>query len=206
MTLELIIALIGFAFVSSITPGPNNLMLLASGMNFGFLRTIPHMLGISLGFGIMCSMIGLGLGEAFDAYPQLYVVLKFLAVLYMSYLAYKIATAAPLKNTPLAGTSETGKPLTFLQAAAFQWVNPKAVAMALTAISAYAPREAGSLALLMVAGVFTAINLPSVSVWTVLGQQMRRLLSKPKAQRTFNIGCAALLMASLYPIIMSTAL
>jgi threonine/homoserine/homoserine lactone efflux protein len=206
MTLELIIALIGFAFVSSITPGPNNLMLLASGMNFGFLRTIPHMLGISLGFGIMCSMIGLGLGEAFDAYPQLYVVLKILAVLYMSYLAYKIATAAPLNNTPLADTGETGKPLTFLQAAAFQWVNPKAVAMALTAISAYAPREAGSLALLMVAGVFTAINLPSVSVWTVLGQQMRKLLSKPKAQRAFNIGCAALLMASLYPIIMSTAL
>jgi threonine/homoserine/homoserine lactone efflux protein len=204
MTLELIIGLCGFAFVSSITPGPNNLMLLASGMNFGFMRTIPHMLGISLGFGIMCTIVGLGLGQLFEEIPQLYTVLKILAVIYMSYLAFKIATAAPLKTKDTnaeVSDIDTGKPLTFLQAAAFQWVNPKAVAMALTTISVYTPPKASTVALLIAAGIFTVINLPSVSVWTVLGQQIRRILSNRRAQRIFNISCAVLLMASLYPIL-----
>ena len=132
MNTEILIGLTGFAFVSSITPGPNNLMLMASGANFGFWRSIPHMLGILLGFTLMVFLVGLGLAQVFDAYPVLHDVLKVVSVVYMGWLAWKIANAAPPKKGEAAGT-----PMTFLQAAAFQWVNPKAWAMALTAVTVY---------------------------------------------------------------------
>jgi len=195
MTYELLTALAAFAFVTSITPGPNNLMLMASGANFGFRRTIPHMMGVGLGFVFMVVMIGAGLAQVFDAYPLSYKVLKAVSVAYLLYLAWKIATAAPPAEAEKAGT-----PLTFVQAALFQWVNPKAWAMALTAVSVYAPSQSFA-AIALVAVVFGAINLPSVSSWTVLGQQMRRMLAKPTHLRAFNILMAILLLASLYPVV-----
>ncbi|UAB89162.1 LysE family translocator [Ruegeria sp. SCSIO 43209] len=195
MTYDILMALIAFAFVSSITPGPNNLMLMASGANFGFRRTIPHMLGIGLGFTFMVLLVGAGLVQVFDRYPISHTVLKVLSVLYLLYLAWKIAHAAPAKGADAAGT-----PMTFLQAAAFQWVNPKAWAMALTATAAYAPDQTIN-AILLVALVFGAINLPSVSTWTVLGQQMARILTNPHRLLVFNWTMAALLVASLYPVL-----
>ncbi len=195
MTYDILMALIAFAFVSSITPGPNNLMLMASGANFGFRRTIPHMLGIGLGFTFMVLLVGAGLVQIFDRYPISHAVLKVLSVLYLLYLAWKIAHAAPAKGADAAGT-----PMTFLQAAAFQWVNPKAWAMALTATAAYAPEQSLN-AILLVALVFGAINLPSVSTWTVLGQQMARVLTNPRRLLVFNWTMAALLVASLYPVL-----
>lgn len=196
MTYDLLTALVAFAFVTSITPGPNNLMLMASGANFGFRRTIPHMLGVGLGFVLMVVLVGAGLVQVFDAYPVSYTVLKVVSVGYLLYLAWKIATAAPPRATKKAGT-----PMTFVQAVLFQWVNPKAWAMALTAVSVYAPSQTlGAIA--FVATVFGVINLPSVSSWTVLGQQMRRLLTNPKRLRAFNIVMAVLLIGSLYPVIL----
>lgn len=195
MTLELLSALVAFAFVSSITPGPNNLMLMASGANFGFRRTIPHMLGIGIGFTFMVMLVGTGLVQVFDAYPVSYTVLKVGSVIYLLYLAWKIATAAPIKDT-----HGKGRPMTFLQAAAFQWVNPKAWAMALTAVTVYAPGTT-LWAIGLVALVFGAINLPSVSTWTVLGQQMARFLTNPARLMAFNWTMAALLVASLYPVL-----
>ena len=195
MTYDILMALIAFAFVSSITPGPNNLMLMASGANFGFRRTIPHMLGIGLGFTFMVLLVGAGLVQVFDRYPISHTVLKVLSVLYLLYLAWKIAHAAPAKGADAAGT-----PMTFLQAAAFQWVNPKAWAMALTATAAYAPDQTIN-AILLVALVFGTINLPSVSTWTVLGQQMARILTNPHRLLAFNWTMAALLVASLYPVL-----
>lgn len=195
MTYELLAALVLFAFVSSITPGPNNLMLMASGANFGFRRTIPHMLGIGLGFTFMVLMVGLGLIGLFEAFPASYTVLKVVSVLYLLWLAWKIANAAPVAQGEAAGT-----PMTFLQAAAFQWVNPKAWTMALTAISAYAPGHSLT-AILLVAAIFGAVNLPSVSSWTVLGQQMARFLTNPRRLMLFNWTMGALLVASLYPVI-----
>jgi threonine/homoserine/homoserine lactone efflux protein len=195
MTHELFAALILFAFVSSITPGPNNLMLMASGANFGFRRSIPHMLGIGLGFTFMVLMVGLGLIGLFEAFPVSYTVLKVASVLYLLWLAWKIANAAPVTQGEAAGT-----PMTFLQAAAFQWVNPKAWTMALTAISAYAPGHS-LMAILLVAGIFGAVNLPSVSSWTILGQQMARILTNPRRLMLFNRTMGALLVASLYPVI-----
>ncbi len=195
MTYDILMALITFAFVSSITPGPNNLMLMASGANFGFRRTIPHMLGIGLGFTFMVLLVGAGLVQIFDRFPISYTVLKILSVLYLLYLAWKIAHAAPVEGEDVAGT-----PMTFFQAAAFQWVNPKAWAMALTATAAYAPEQTLN-AILIVALVFGAINLPSVSTWTVLGQQMARVLTNPRRLLVFNWTMAALLVASLYPVL-----
>lgn len=197
MSMEILTALALFAFVSSVTPGPNNLMLMASGANFGFRRTIPHMLGIGIGFTVMIVLVGLGLIQVFDAYPIAHTILKVGSVVYLLYLAWKIANAA----APSEG-AQSGSPMTFLQAAAFQWVNPKAWSMALTAISLYAPDQSIR-SILLVAVVFGAINLPTVSSWTILGQQMRRVLSNPSRLRMFNWAMAAALIVSLYPVVIA---
>ncbi|MDO8883269.1 MAG: LysE family translocator [Pseudotabrizicola sp.] len=195
MTLDLLTALIGFAFVTSVTPGPNNMMLLASGANFGFRRSVPHMLGISLGHALMVFLVGMGLAQVFAAMPLLGLGLKIGSVVYMIWLAWKIAHAA----APQEG-SVGGRPFSFLQAAAFQWVNPKAWAMALTAVTVYAAGQS-SAAMLTVAVVFALVNLPSVSVWTVAGQQLRRWLTTNRRLQVFNWTMAVLLVASLWPVL-----
>ncbi|WP_390912045.1 LysE family transporter [Pseudosulfitobacter sp. SM2401] len=194
MPYELLTALVGFCFASSITPGPNNLMLMASGANFGFVRSIPHMLGIGIGFVLMVILVGIGLAQIFDSYPIAHTILKVASVLYMLYLAYKIATAAPATKG-----DQTGTPMTFLQAASFQWVNPKAWTMAITAVTVYTA-DTSLASILIVGAVFGAINLPCVSCWTVLGQQMARILTNPTRLRAFNVSMALLLIASLYPV------
>lgn len=195
MSTDLLLAFVAFAFVTSISPGPNNLMLMASGANFGFRRSIPHMLGIAIGFTVMVLLVGLGLLRIFEVYPAAHTALKIVSVAYLLWLAWKIANAAAPGER-----GAKGAPMTFLQAAAFQWVNPKAWAMALTAVSAYAPGQTWQ-AFALTAAIFGAVNLPSVSVWTVLGQQIRRLLTSPARLRSFNWTMAALLVASLYPVI-----
>ncbi|WP_137701104.1 LysE family translocator [Marimonas lutisalis] len=195
MQTDILAALALFAFVSSITPGPNNLMLMASGANFGFRRTIPHMLGIGIGFTVMVVLVGVGLIRVFDAWPVGHVILTVFSVSYLLWLAWMIAHAAPPE-----ARDGGGKPLSFLQAALFQWVNPKAWSMALTAVSLYAP-ERSLAAIGLVAVVFGAINLPTVSTWTVLGQQMRRVLTNPARLRAFNWTMAVLLVATLFPVL-----
>ena len=195
MNIDVIPALALFAFVSSITPGPNNLMLMASGANFGFVRTIPHMLGISIGFLVLMTLTGLGLAQVFDSYPISHLILKAVSVLYMLWLAWKIAHAAPAESQ-----AATGTPMSFLQAAAFQWVNPKAWAMALTAVTVYVGTTSWA-ALILACVIFSAINLPSVGVWTVLGQQMARILTNQRRLTLFNRTMALLLIASLYPVL-----
>jgi threonine/homoserine/homoserine lactone efflux protein len=203
MTTELLIALSAFAFVSSITPGPNNLMLMSSGTNFGFRRTIPHLLGVSIGFTAMIVLIGLGIAEAFSAYPVVYEVLKIVSVVYLLYLAWHIATAsAPSSDDAAIATK--AKPMTFIQAALFQWVNPKAWTMALTAVSVYVPPTNKVAGLIVLALVFGLINLPSVAVWTVMGSQLRQFLSDHRKLRVFNVTAALLLVASLYPLVLDT--
>lgn len=195
MTSELFLALLGFAFVTSITPGPNNMMLLASGVNFGFRRTMPHMLGISMGHALMVFLVGLGLAGVFKAWPPALLALKVASVAYMLWLAWRIAQA----GAPGEGRAKAA-PMTFLQAAAFQWVNPKAWAMALGAVSAYVV-EPSALAYAAVAGVFALVNLPSVSVWAGAGQAMRRWLDGPGRLRAFNWTMAGLLVLSLWPVV-----
>lgn len=195
MTQEILSGLLLFAFVSSITPGPNNLMLLASGANYGFRRTVQHMLGISIGHSVMVFLVGIGLMQLFDAVPVMHDLLTALGILYLLWLAWKIAHAgAP-------GTADArGRPFTFLQAALFQWVNPKAWQMALTAITLYAP-DRSVWAVLLVAGAFACTNLPCISFWVVLGQKVQRMLHNPGRLQAFNWTMAALLIASLIPVV-----
>jgi len=196
VTFDLLLALIAFAFVSSISPGPNNLMLMSSGAVFGFKRTIPHMLGVGLGFTFMIILVGIGLMKLFNNYPIMYQILKYLSISYLLYLAYKIATASKPDNN----NKDKTKPISFIQAAAFQWVNPKAWTMALTAISVYSPSQQME-SIIIVALVFGLVNLPSVSLWTVLGQQLSKILSSNSRLRAFNFTMAGLLLMSLYPVI-----
>ncbi|WP_085804662.1 LysE family translocator [Roseovarius albus] len=195
MTVELYSALFTFALVTVITPGPNNLMLMASGANFGFRRTVPHMLGIGLGMPVMVVMVGIGIMQIFDRWPMSYTILKVASVAYLLYLAWRIANSAAPKNAEAGG-----KPLTFLQSAAFQWVNPKAWTMALSAITLYATSR-DLTAVLWVAGTYVMVSCVSTTSWTVLGQQMRRILKNQTRLKTFNITMALLLVATLIPVL-----
>jgi len=196
MTFDILLALFAFCIVSTITPGPNNLMVMASGANFGFRRTLPHMFGIAVGFAVMTLLVGVGLIQVFDRFPVTHQILTVVSVVYLLWLAWKIANAAP----PEGEVNADARPMTFLQAALFQWVNPKAWSMALSAITIYATDH--SLAAIgIVAGVFALVCIPCVSVWTVLGQQVRRLLTNPARLRAFNWTMAGLLVASLVPLV-----
>jgi threonine/homoserine/homoserine lactone efflux protein len=199
LSLQTLLALFAFALVSSVTPGPNNLMLMASGTNFGLARTWPHLLGVTLGFTIMTLLVCLGLGAAFSAVPGAMLALKITSALYLLYLAWRIATAPP---PSLDGGKSDGTPLTFLQAAAFQWVNPKGWTMAMTAAAIYISADDRVVGSAIVTLVFLVVGVPTSLVWAVAGVQMRRLLHRPRAYRTFNVIAALLLVASLYPVLL----
>ncbi|KPQ17688.1 MAG: putative threonine efflux protein [Rhodobacteraceae bacterium HLUCCO18] len=196
MTLDTLAALILFAFASSITPGPNNVMLLASGANFGLRRTVPHMLGISGGHAAMVALVGLGLLGLFTALPWLRTGLTVVSVAYLLWLAWKIANAAP----PAEGAAK-GRPLTWAQAAAFQWVNPKAWYMAIYAQTNFGAADGAWSGAVLVALVFAAVNLPSVTAWAWGGTQLSRWLTAPGRLRAFNWTMALVLVASLWPML-----
>jgi len=197
MSFEALWALCLFAAVASITPGPNNLMLLASGVNFGFRSTIPNMLGICVGFSVMVVAVGLGLGEFFSAYPFAYSVMKWVGIGYLLYLAYAIATS----KTVSAGQGERERLLGFWGSALFQWVNPKAWAMAVGAFSAYVPAPADYSTVFGVSAMFALIAAPCLAIWTAFGSQLRHVLDNPARARKFNISMALLLVASLIPLV-----
>ena len=195
MTEAMFLALATFCFVASITPGPNNMMLLASGANFGFRRTIPHLMGVTIGFTVMVLSVGLGVGGIFAAYPALYDVLRIVGAAYMLWLAWRIATAAGIGD----GASGS-QPMTFWQAAAFQWVNPKAWAISLGAITAFVSPQDFLAGVLIVTAMFGAVNFPCIASWAGFGVVLRRLLNRPWTLRAFNVTMAALLVLSLYPM------
>ena len=195
LTLTTVLPLAMFAIVSSITPGPNNVMLTASGATFGYRRTLPHMLGISLGGAAMLLLIGAGLGTAFTTWPLLYTVLQIVGGIYLLWLAWKISQAAGVQEGRVGG-----KPFSFWQAAAFQWVNPKAWIMTVGIVAAYTPRDSFVANLLLATLVLTLVNFPCISVWTLFGSAVGRALRTPQALRWFNRCMAFLLLLSLYPI------
>ena len=202
MNNEILIAASLFSFVSSITPGPNNMMMLASGVNFGFRRSIPHWLGICGGFTFMLCAVGLGLHTLLADHPALYDILRYAGSAYLIWMAWRLATAnaspaAQDDNTPHGAA----RPLGVLGAAAFQWVNPKAWVMAVTAMSAYLPARAQPTDVLAIALLFGLINLPCVACWAGGGAALRRFLQDPLRLRIFNISMALALLASLYPML-----
>ncbi|MDE3240377.1 MAG: LysE family translocator [Paracoccaceae bacterium] len=196
MNVNLLSALVGFSIVTLFTPGPNNLMLMASGINFGYRRTLPHLLGVAFGFAVMLTAVGLGLAQVFTVVPALRLVLKAVSVVFMLWLAWKIAT----EHAPGVEGKTVGRPLRFGQAAAFQWVNPKAWAIAITATSAYAP-VAGSLGVAIVAVVFCLTGLASSNTWVLAGRAVARFLRDPRHLRRFNIVMALLLVLTLVPLL-----
>jgi threonine/homoserine/homoserine lactone efflux protein len=190
---EFLIPFTLFAIAGSFTPGPNNIMLTASGANFGFRRTLPHILGICIGFPLMVAAVGIGLGRLFEVVPAIHAVLKVAGTAYLLWLAWRIATAGS------ADAGDAGaRPLSFIEAAAFQWVNPKAWIMATGAISTFTlAGEAILPQVLTIVGIFTVVSVPSATVWTLLGIGIARLLRSPLALRLFNIGMGALLALSV---------
>ena len=197
MSLDAFLALLVYALVTSITPGPNNLMLLASGVNFGIVRTIPHMLGISIGFFVLLLAVGCGLGAVLTAVPALHTALKVAGAAYLLYLAWKIAMSRSLGSKGEA----KGRPMRFIDAAAFQWVNPKAWVMAITAMAVYANPNHPFVSVALISIAFTIVNLPSVSVWAGFGTALRGFLSDPRRLKWFNIAMGLLLAATLWPML-----
>ncbi len=195
MTPQLLLAYVLFCFATAGTPGPNNMMLLASGANFGFRRTVLHILGISCGLGFMVLAMGFGLGGVFRAYPVLHEALRWIGAAYMLWLAWKIATSTKISDKDL------GRPMTFPQAAAFQWINPKAWAMAIGAVTTYAPEGGGWTIVPLLAGTFMLVGAPCSAAWAGFGQALRPFLDRPAVLRTFNVTMALLLVVSLYPLL-----
>ncbi len=196
MSIEIFAALAAFAFVSAITPGPNNLMLLSSAVNFGFRRSVPHMLGITIGFSLLVLAIGAGMGSILATLPWLYTALKIGGGLYLLYLAWKIAISRSIDD------GDTGaRPLTFFEGASFQLVNPKGWIMAVTAMGAYTNPANYWPTMLIVTACFAAFVLPVSLLWAGTGLALRRWLSDPRRLRIFNITMAILLVLSLWPLI-----
>jgi threonine/homoserine/homoserine lactone efflux protein len=196
MELQSLLGLLAFAAIAAYTPGPNNTLLMSAGMNFGFRRTIPMILGVTIGFPIMIVLVGLGVGKVFEWLPQFYTILKFAGALYLIWLAWKIATSAP---TALS-VDPKAKPAGFVSMCLFQWVNPKGWMMALTALSTYSFPERFYLSLGLIVGTFIVMGVSSATAWAVFGTALRKLMTDPKRAKVINWSLAILLVASLIPV------
>jgi len=198
MSQPLLIAFVVFAAVMFFTPGPNNVMLLSSGLTHGFRRTLPHMAGITFGFAFMVAAVGLGLGTVFIAYPVLQTILKYAGAAYLIYLAAAIAIsgAAP------SGRGNRRGPMTFWGAAVFQWINAKGWVMVIGTITAYAAIASFPWNIVIQTLISLVMGTLSTVAWALFGTSLRPLLSSPMAVRAFNIVMAVLLLASLYPVFM----
>jgi threonine/homoserine/homoserine lactone efflux protein len=180
-----------YSFVMSITPGPNNVMLTASGATFGFRRTIPHSLGISVGFGMELLAVCAGLGAVFARWPDLQTVLRWIGALYLLYLGVKLLGSGP------ASTRESSRPVTFVEAAVFQFLNPKAWVMTITAATLFLPHELGVLAAgAYMLAVMVVMNMPCIAVWALFGSSLRRFLARPASRVGFNVAMAVALAAT----------
>jgi threonine/homoserine/homoserine lactone efflux protein len=197
MPYDIFLAIVVFAFVTAFTPGPNNIMLAASGVNFGFARTIPHVLGVEIGFLVLLSGCAAGLGLVFAAAPALQIALKVAGAAYMLWLAWKVANA---HNADNAGRVPA-RPFTFVQAAAFQLVNPKAAVVGLSAIAIYVRPGEQKFDVAVLLAVFALSTILSAATWAGFGVALRRLLQNPLHARIFNTAMALLLVASIVPMV-----
>ena len=198
MSHSLLIAFVLFAAVMFFTPGPNNIMLLSSGLTYGFRPTIPHILGITVGFAFMVGAVGLGLGTIFIAYPVLQTILKYTGAAYLIYLAAVIAMSAPV--SPDENNRGVGRPMTFWGAAMFQWVNAKGWVMVIGTITAYAAIATYPWNIAIQVALSLMLGILSCTAWALFGSSLRPVLTSRRAVRAFNIVMAVLLLASLYPV------
>ena len=198
MSQSLLIAFVVFAAVTLFTPGPNNFMLLSSGLTYGFRRSLPHVAGVAIGFSFMVAAMGVGLGAVFIAYPILKTILKYAGAAYLIYLAIAIAMSGPVPSGP----ENRRAPMTFWGAAAFQWVNVKGWVIAIGTVTAYSAIAGFPWNIAMQTVLTLVIGTLSSVTWALFGSSLRSVLTSPRAVRAFNIVMAALLLASLYPVLM----
>ncbi len=196
MTLDVYLSLLGFLVVSSVTPGPNNIMLFASGLNYGMKRTLPLIFGIGHGFAFLLACVGLGLGQLLEVFPLAFTVIKVLGAAYMLYLAWKIANSGPLEID-----DGKARPMTYFEAALFQWVNPKAWVVTVVLASTYTSKDNYYFTLAIIVATAGILNLPTISTWAVFGTAMKQFLSDPKKLRVFNFVMAIALVLSLWPML-----
>jgi len=196
MSNSLLIAFVVFAVVMFFTPGPNNIMLLSSGLTYGFRRTVPHILGITVGFAFMIGAVGVGLGTVFIAYPVLQTILKYAGAAYLIYLAAVIAMSEPVEPDQ---TNARG-PMTFWGAAMFQWVNAKGWVMVIGTITAYAAIASFPWNIAIQVTLSLMLGAVSCTAWALFGTALRPILTSPMAVRAFNVVMALLLLASLCPV------
>lgn len=197
MTFDIFLSLAIFSFVTSITPGPNNIMLLASGINFGLKRTMPHAIGVSLGFFVMLLAVGIGIGALIKSSPIVYNILKYLGALYLLWLAWKTAISHSVEQN----SNKQGSPLTLLEAALFQWINPKSWMMAISGITLYTSPQYPYISMLLVSIIFTLINFPCVAIWATFGHSLRERLKNPKILKLFNFIMGGLLALSAISVL-----
>ena len=196
MASELLFPLLLFALVGSLTPGPNNIMLAASGVNYGFRRTVPHMIGICIGFPLMFLAVGTGLSQVFEKAPITHTALKLMGSVYLLWLAWRVATAEPVSTT--APNETKNRPISFMQAAAFQWVNPKAWILVLGATATYTDIDQALLPqVIAITLIFAVVSIFSVTIWTMLGVGIAQALKDSRSRRVFNFTMAAALTVSV---------
>jgi len=194
---QLFIAFVVFATVMFFTPGPNNIMLLSSGLTYGFRRTLPHVAGVTVGFAFMIGAVGLGLGAVFVAFPVLQTILKYAGIAYLLYLAAAIAMSGPIAS----GQDNRRGPMSFWGAAMFQWINVKGWVMVIGTITAYAAIARFPWNIVIQVALSLLLGAVACSAWALFGTALRPLLTSPRAVRTFNIMMALLLLGSLYPVL-----
>ena len=197
MSHSLLLALIAFGAVMAFTPGPNNIMVLSSGLTYGFRRSLPHIAGIAFGIAFMVAATGLGLGTVFIAWPILQTILKYAGIAYLIYLAWVIAMSGPVKP----GQDNQAAPMTFWGAALFQWVNAKGWVMVIGIITAYSAVASFPWNIAVQAALMFIMGALSSLLWALFGSALRPVLISQKAVRAFNVVMALLLLASLYPVL-----
>ena len=196
-TVALLISISAFALTATITPGPNNVLLLSSGLTFGYKRTLPHIFGVFLGFGLMVLLVGLGIGIVFERFPIVLKILKIVGILYLFWMAYKIGSSKGHMKI-----KEKHKPFTFIQAALFQWVNPKGWIMSMTAMSIFVTSKDDSISqVIVIAFIFLLAGVISCNAWAIGGVALKRFIKDDSHVRKFNLIMAILLVLSILPVI-----
>jgi len=189
-TITMIISITSFALASTMTPGPNNIMLLSSGLTFGYKRTIPHALGVNFGFPVMVICVGLGVGKLFEVFPLVYTVLKVVGISYLVWMAWHIANT----KGSLKAENEKDKPFTFFQAALFQWVNPKAWMIAITSTAAF-------IQVMIISCIYFFCAILSTNSWSLGGVMLKRFIQNERLVQIFNITMAILIVGSILPFV-----
>ncbi|QPB85895.1 LysE family translocator [Pseudoalteromonas rubra] len=195
--MEYLYAIILFAISSSVTPGPNNIMVMTSGVNFGVKKSLPLLSGICIGFAFMLLLVGLGFSRLFEWFPALHMIIKCAGVLYLLYLAWLIARSAENQET-----DSQGEPLSFLKGALFQWINGKAWVVATGAIAAFTSVGGGvDTQTMLIATTFLLVSFPCVGVWLLFGSLLKTWLNSTASRQRFNLAMAGLLVISVLPVL-----